>query len=82
MPNNNNEKKRFGRKAAFTVVSASLTTIAFYVCLIVFVVIESKAEVGLKWWLMYALFTFGTFGLGSGLLTITDVKSLLPFVKK
>jgi hypothetical protein len=80
MPENNNEKKRFGRRAAFGVASLVLTTIAFYVCLIVFA--KAKAETGLNWWLMYALFTFGISGLASGLLTITDVKGLLPFAKK
>ena len=78
----NNEKKRFGRRAIFGVVSLALTTVAFYVCLIAFVLMESKPELGLNWWLMYALFTFGISGLASGLLTITDVKSLLPFTKK
>ena len=78
----NSEKKRFGRRATFGVVSLILTTIAFYVCMIIFVIVESKPELGLNWWLMYALFTFGISGLASGLLTITDVKSLLPFVKK
>ena len=78
----NNEKKRFGRRAIFGVVSLALTTVAFYVCLIVFVLMKSKPELGLNWWLMYALFTFGISGLASGLLTITDVKSLLPFTKK
>ncbi len=84
MPNENNEKKRFGRRAAFGVASLVLTTVAFYVCLIVFVIVKQKAEaeVGLNWWLMYALFTFGISGLASGLLTITDVKGLLPFAKK
>ena len=78
----NNEKKRFGRRAIFGVVSLALTTVAFYVCLIVFVLMKSKPELGLNWWLMYALFTFGISGLASGLLTITDVKSLLPFTRK
>ena len=63
-------------------VLASLTTVGFYVSMIVFVLVKDKPELGLKWWLMYALFTFGIFGLGSGLLTITDVKGLLPFAKK
>ena len=80
MPNNNNEKKRFGRRATFGVISLILITVAFYVCMIVFA--KSKAELGLNWWLMYALFTFGISGLASGLLTITDVKGLLPFAKK
>jgi uncharacterized protein with PQ loop repeat len=79
MPEVNNKKKRFGRRAAFGVVSLILTTVAFYVCMIVFA--KSKAELGLNWWLMYALFTFGISGLASGLLTITDVKALLPFKK-
>ena len=78
----NNEKKRFGRRALFGVVSLVLTTVAFYVCMIVFVLMKSKPELGLNWWLMYALFTFGISGLASGLLTITDVKGLLPFTKK
>ena len=78
----NNEKKRFGRRALFGVISLVLTTVAFYVCMIVFVLVKSKAELGLNWWLMYALFTFGISGLASGLLTITDVKSFLPFSKK
>ena len=78
----NNEKKRFGRRALFGVISLVLTTVAFYVCMIVFVLVKPKAELGLNWWLMYALFTFGISGLASGLLTITDVKSFLPFSKK
>ena len=82
MPENNNEKKRFGRRAQFGVASLILTTVAFYVCMIVFVLVKEKAELGLNWWLMYALFTFGISGLASGLLTITDVKGLLPFAKK
>ena len=79
---NNNEKKRFGRRATFGGVSLILTTVAFYVCMIVFVLVKSKPELGLNWWLMYALFTFGISGLASGLLTITDVKGFLPFSKK
>lgn len=82
MTNENNEKKRFGRRAKFGMVSLILTTVAFYACMIVFVLVKEKPEVGLNWWLFYALFTFGISGLASGLLTITDVKGLLPFAKK
>ena len=82
MPEVNNEKKRFGRRAAFGVVSLILTTIGFYTSMIVFVLVKDKPELGLKWWLMYALLTFAICGLTSGLLTITDVKGFLPFAKK
>ncbi len=82
MTKNNNDKKRFGRRAAFGVVSLVLITVAFYVCMIVFTKSKLDAELGLNWWLMYALFVFGISGLASGLLTITDVKGFLPFAKK
>ncbi len=81
MSESNNEKKRFGRRAKFGVASLTLITAGFYVSMIVFVLIKDKAELGLKWWLMYALLTFAICGLTSGLLTVTDVKGLLPFKK-
>ena len=81
MPNNN-EKKRFGRRATFGVASLVLITVGFYVSMIVFVLVKSNPELGLKWWLMYALLTFAICGLTSGLLTVTDVKGFLPFTKK
>ncbi len=46
MPENNNEKKRFGRRATFGVVSLILTTVAFYVCMIVFG--KDEPELGLN----------------------------------
>lgn len=79
---NNNEKKRWGRRANFGWASLALITLAFYVSMIIFVLVKFAPEMGLKWWLLYAAFTFGICGLTSGLLTVTDVKSLLPFVKK
>jgi hypothetical protein len=82
MPNNNNEKKRFGRRARFGVAALVLITVGFYVSMIVFVLVKDKPELGLNWWLMYALLTFAICGLTSGLLTITDVKGFLPFAKK
>lgn len=82
MPESNNEKKRFGRRAKFGVASLVLTTVSFYVSMIIFVLVKNKPELGLKWWLMYALLTFAICGLTSGLLTITDVKGFLPFAKK
>lgn len=78
----NNEKKRWGRRANFGIASLVLITVGFYVSMIVFVLVKSNPEMGLKWWLMYAMFTFAICGLTSGLLTFTDVKGLLPFTKK
>ena len=83
MPNDtNNEKKRFGRRAKFGVAALVLITLGFYVSMIIFVLVKDKPELGLNWWLMYALLTFAICGLTSGLLTVTDVKGFLPFTKK
>lgn len=82
MPEPNNEKKRWGRRANFGIASLALITLAFYACMIVFVLVKFAPEMGIKWWLLYAAFTFAICGLVSGLLTFTDVKGLLPFSKK
>jgi len=82
MRNENNEKKRFGRRGFFGVLSLSLITVAFYACMIVFVLVKFDPEMGIKWWLLYACFAFGISGLVSGLLTVTDIKGFVPFMKK
>jgi len=82
MKNENNETKRFGRRALFGIISLSLITVAFYACMIVFVLVKFAPEMGIKFWLLYACFTFGISGLVSGLLTVTDIKGFMPFMKK
>lgn len=79
---NNDEKKRWGRRANFGIASLALITFAFYVSMIIFVLIKFEPEMGIKWWLLYASFTFAICGLTSGLLTFTDIKGILPFPKK
>ncbi len=65
MPENNNDKKRFGRRAGGGIVAASLITIAFYVCIL--------ADVDLAWLKLYTTFVVGIYGFVVGGLTLTDL---------
>ncbi len=65
MPENNNEKKRFGRRAGGGIIAASLITVAFYVCLFV--------DADLAWLKLYTTFIVGVYGFVVGGLTLTDL---------
>jgi len=65
MPNNNNEKKRFGRRAGDGVVAMGLITIAFYVCIF--------NNVNLDWFQLYTSFVVGILGFVITGLTLTDL---------
>jgi hypothetical protein len=65
MPENNNEKKRFGRRAGGGIIAAGLITIAFYVCLF--------ADADLAWLKLYTTFIVGVYGFVVGGLTLTDL---------
>lgn len=70
---NNNEKKRFGRRAFFGEQSIILVSAAFVLCMFHF----TDANIGLKWFLVYSAFIFGISGLTSGLLSKTDLKEMV-----
>lgn len=65
MPNENNEKKRFGRRAGGGIIAASLVTIAFYICLF--------KGADLTWLKLYATWVVGIYGFVVGGLTLTDL---------
>lgn len=65
MPNDNNEKKRFGRRAGGGIVAAGLITIAFYVCIF--------STTSLEWFKFYTTFITGVYGFVVGGLTLTDL---------
>ena len=69
----NNEKKRFGRRAFFGEQAIILISIAFILCMFQF----DEPMVGLKWFLVYSAFIVGISGLVSGLLTKTDIKEMI-----
>lgn len=69
----NNEKKRFGRRAFFGEQAIILISVAFVLCMFQF----DEPMVGLKWLLVYAAFISGISGLVSGLLTKTDIKEMV-----
>lgn len=79
---NNNEKKRFGRKAFFGEQAIVLISGAFLLCMFQF----TNPDVGLKWFLVYSAFIFGISGLTSGLLSKSDIKEMVlkfnPLKKK
>ena len=61
----NNEKKRFGRRAGGGVVAATLITLAFYVCIF--------KTVDLEWFKVYTSFIVGVLGFVVSGLTLTDL---------
>lgn len=65
MPNENNEKKRFGRRAGGGIIAAGLVTIAFYVCLF--------KGADLAWLKLYTTWIVGVYGFVVGGLTLTDL---------
>jgi len=62
---NNNEKKRFGRRAGGGIVAVSLITIAFYVCIF--------NTVDMDWFKLYTSFVTGILGFVVTGLTLTDL---------
>ncbi len=68
----NNEKKRFGRRAGFGLLAIALITIFAYFCMFKFV----DPEIGLKWVMVYSAIVGGIACLIGGILTVTDFKSL------
>lgn len=64
MPNNN-EKKRFGRRAGGGIIAVTLITIAFYICLF--------KDVDLAWLKLYTTWIVGVYGFVVGGLTLTDL---------
>jgi hypothetical protein len=66
---NNNEKKRFGRRASGGIITVTLITVAFYICLF--------KDVDLTWLKLYTQWIVGVYGFVVGGLTLTDL-----FVKK
>lgn len=73
MTNENNEKKRFGRRAFFGEQAIIFISVAFVLCMFHF----EKLDLGLKWFLVYSAFISGISGLVSGLLTKTDIKEMV-----
>lgn len=69
----NNEKKRFGRRAFFGEQAIILISAAFLLSMFHF----NDADIGLKWFLVYSAFIVGISGLVSGLLTKTDIKDMV-----
>lgn len=65
MMEDNNEKKRFGRRAGFGITALALSTISYYVCLF--------KNVPLEWFNTYSAFVVGIIGFIIGGLTITDI---------
>lgn len=65
MVENNNEKKRFGRRAGGGIVAAGLISIGFYVCIF--------SSVDLEWFKFYTTFITGVYGFVVGGLTLTDL---------
>ena len=61
----NNEKKRFGRRAGGGIIAASLITVAFYICLF--------KGVDLTWLKFYTQWIVGVYGFVVGGLTLTDL---------
>lgn len=72
MKNENNEKKRFGRRAFFGEQSIILVSAGFVLCMFHF----NDPNIGLKWFLVYLAFVFGIGELTSGLLSKTDLKEM------
>jgi len=68
----NNEKKRFGRRAFFGLLAIFFITIFAYFCMFKF----TDPVVGLKWVVVYSVIVGGICCLIGGLLTITDFKAL------
>lgn len=68
----NNEKKRFGRRAGFGIAAVALITVFSYFCMFKF----SDPEIGIKWVMVYSAIVGGICCLIGGLLTLTDIKSL------
>lgn len=62
---NNNEKKRFGRRAGGGIIVASLITMAFYFCIL--------KDVELDWFKVYTTVMIGVYGFVVGGLTLTDL---------
>ncbi len=65
MPEPNNEKKRFGRRAGGGVVAVTLISLAFYVCIF--------KTVDLEWFKIYTSFIVGILGFVITGLTLTDL---------
>jgi len=65
MPENNNEKKRFGRRAGGGIVAVALISLAFYVCIF--------KTVDLEWFKIYTSFIVGILGFVITGLTLTDL---------
>ena len=61
----NNEKKRFGRRAGGGIIAASLITIAFYICLF--------KSADLAWLTFYTKWIVGVYGFVITGLTLTDL---------
>lgn len=64
MPENNNEKKRFGRRAGCALIAILLTTVAYYFCMF--------KGMQLEWFAEYAKTMLYIVGFMTGTLTITD----------
>lgn len=61
----NNEKKRFGRRAGFGITALVLSTASYYVCLF--------GGKSLDWFNTYSAFVVGIIGFIVSGLTITDI---------
>jgi len=75
---NNNEKKdrSFGRKVMW-LINVGLVTAGFYA-----VLFSRNTDAGKDMWIIYAgLLSIGTLFV-DGFITWTDVKGIIPFVKK
>lgn len=68
----NNNKKRFGRKAFFGEQAIILLSGAFILCMFHF----NDLNLGLKWFIVYAVAIVIISGLTSGLLSKQDIKEL------
>lgn len=61
----NNEKKRFGRRAGFGIAGMVLITTAFYFCIF--------KELDLNWFVKYSIYTLALIGFIISGLSLTDV---------
>ena len=76
MSENNNKERKFGRKVMW-LINLGLITVAFYAILFSPHDLIQTARV----WIIYAfLSSVGTL-IVDGLITVTDAKSLIPFVQ-
>ena len=76
MENNEKKGRNFGRKVMW-LINLGLVTVAFYA-----VLFSKNIETGKDMWILYAgLSSIGTLFV-DGMITWTDVKGIIPFVKK